>query len=169
MGDAPPRIRIAPAEERDVGLVLQLIRELAAYERAADQVEATEELLRRNLFGPRPYAEAAIAYVDRGAGEQPAGLALFFHNFSTWTGRPGLYLEDLFVRPEFRGLGVGRMLLVQLARIARDRECGRMEWVVLDWNEPSIRFYLGLGAQQMKDWIIHRVSGPTLDRLAALE
>ncbi|KAJ2452775.1 acetyltransferase [Coemansia sp. RSA 2336] len=162
------RIRLAPATADDVGLILWFIRQLAAYEKAPEQVTATEDLLRQTLFGPRPYAEVILAYASDGAAEKPAGFALFFHNYSTWVGKPGLYLEDLFVCPEFRGRGVGKRLLVQLAQIARERQCGRMEWVVLDWNEPSIQFYLSLGARQMKEWIIHRVSGPALESLAHL-
>ncbi|KAJ1842303.1 hypothetical protein LPJ70_003872, partial [Coemansia sp. RSA 2708] len=139
-------ITLRPATEQDVGLVLWFIRQLATYERAPEQVTATESLLRKNLFGPTPYAQVILASV----GDQPAGFALYFYNFSTWLGQPGLYLEDLFVCPEFRGRGVGQRLLVQLANIARERECGRMEWVVLDWNDPAIQFYSKLGAQQMK-------------------
>ncbi|KAI9471348.1 acyl-CoA N-acyltransferase [Coemansia mojavensis] len=161
-------IRLAPATADDVGLILWFIKQLAAYEKAPEQVTATEDLLRQTLFGPRPYAEVILAYASDGAAEKPAGFALFFHNYSTWVGRPGLYLEDLFVCPEFRGRGVGKRLLVQLAQIARERQCGRMEWVVLDWNEPSIQFYLSLGAQQMKEWIIHRVSGRALESLSQL-
>ncbi|KAJ2158889.1 acetyltransferase [Coemansia sp. RSA 552] len=161
-------IRLAPAQRTDVGLVLWFIQQLAAYEKAPDQVTATEALLEKNLFGPRPYAEVILAFVDDGGtGEEtPAGFALYFYNFSTWVGKPGLYLEDLFVVPEFRGRGVGRRLLVQLGQIAKERDCGRMEWVVLDWNDPAMRFYLEMGARQMKEWIIHRVTGPALDRLA---
>ncbi|KAJ2761298.1 hypothetical protein IWQ56_005285 [Coemansia nantahalensis] len=162
-----PRVRIEPATEADVGLILEFIKELAEYERDPDAVEATEELLRKNLFGAQRYAEVVIAYVDDDGGRsEAAGFALFFHNFSTWKGRPGLYLEDLFVRGQHRGLGIGRRLLVQLAHIARERECGRMEWVVLDWNAPAIQFYLGLGARQMKEWIINRVDGRALAALA---
>ncbi|KAJ2348377.1 acetyltransferase [Coemansia erecta] len=167
-GGSEVRIRLTPATEQDVGLVLWFIKELATYERAPEQVTATEDLLRKNLFGPRAYAEVILAFVSTNGVERPAGFALYFHNFSTWVGRPGLYLEDLFVCREFRGLGVGKRLLVQLAQVARERECGRMEWVVLDWNEPSIQFYLSLGAQQMKEWIIHRVSGRALQDMAGL-
>ncbi|KAJ2741836.1 acetyltransferase [Coemansia sp. BCRC 34301] len=166
---ASPRVRLAPATEADAGLILWFIQQLAVYEKATpDQVPATEALLRENLFGAHPFAHVIIAYVTTSPeeAEKPAGFALYFFNFSSWLGRPGLYLEDLFVCPEFRSLGIGRRLLVQLARIASDRQCGRFEWVVLDWNEPSIQFYLALGAKQMKEWIIHRVSGPALDALA---
>ncbi|KAJ2835719.1 acetyltransferase [Coemansia sp. 'formosensis'] len=162
-----PTVRLAPATESDVGLILWFIQQLAIYEKATpDQVTATEDLLRQNLFGPQPYAQVIIAYVSQEGVENPAGFALYFYNFSTWLGRPGLYLEDLFVCPEFRSLGIGKRLLVQLAQVAKDRECGRFEWVVLDWNEPAIQFYLRLGAKQMKEWIINRVSGPALDALA---
>ncbi|KAJ2893713.1 acetyltransferase [Coemansia aciculifera] len=164
-----PSVRLAPATEADCGLILWFIQQLAIYEKATpDQVPATESLLRSNLFGAHPYAQVIIAYVTLAAGEEekPAGFALYFYNFSSWEGRPGLYLEDLFVCPEYRSLGIGKRLLVQLAQVAKDRQCGRFEWVVLDWNEPSIQFYLGLGAKQMKEWIIHRVSGPALDKLA---
>ncbi|PIA14191.1 acyl-CoA N-acyltransferase [Coemansia reversa NRRL 1564] len=170
-----PQLRLVPATERDVGLILWFIQQLALYEKASEQVTATEDLLRQNLFGSRPYAEVIIAYVRHNptpdqpsAVESPAGFALYFHNFSTWVGRPGLYLEDLFVCSEYRGLGIGKRLLAQLASIARERQCGRMEWVVLDWNEPSIQFYQSLGAEQLKEWIINRVSGKALEHLASL-
>lgn len=156
-------IRIVPATERDVPLILQMIRDLAEYERMADLVVATEAGLRDALFGARPDAEVIFAY----AGDRPAGFALFFHNFSTFVGCRGLYLEDLFVRPEFRGAGIGKRLLVELARIAVARGCGRLEWSVLDWNEPAIGFYRRLGARPMDDWTIFRVSGDALTRLAA--
>src|SRR5262245_946388 len=137
----------------DVGLILSFIRQLAEYERLLDQVVASEELLREQLFGARPAAEVVIA---RWAGE-PAGFALYFHNFSTFLGRRGLYLEDLFVRPAFRGKGVGRALLAFLARTAVARGCGRLEWWVLDWNEPAIGFYRSLGAEPMNDWTVYRL------------
>ena len=159
--DAPP-CRIRPAVEADVPLVLALIRELAEYERLADQVTATESDLREALFGPAPSAEAVIATVDDG----PAGFALFFHSFSTFTGRPGLYLEDLYVRPGRRGRGIGRRLLAHLARLARERGCSRFEWAVLDWNEPAIRCYRRVGAAPMDDWTVYRLTGAALDRLA---
>jgi GNAT superfamily N-acetyltransferase len=154
-------IRIEPATERDVPLILRLITGLAEYERLAHQVVATEDALRDTLFGPRPAAEVVIAY----AGDEPAGFALWFHNYSTFLARPGLYLEDLFVRPEWRGKGIGRALLAHLARVAVARGCGRMEWSVLDWNESAIGFYRRLGAELLDDWRICRVTG---DRLAAL-
>ncbi|MEO5718274.1 MAG: GNAT family N-acetyltransferase, partial [Chthoniobacterales bacterium] len=135
------QIRLAQCD--DVPIILALIRELAEYERAPDEVIATEEQLRENLFGPHPAAEVMIG---EEAGK-PVSFALFFHNFSTWMGRRGLYLEDLFVRPAVRGKGYGRALLVRLAELARERDCGRMEWAVLDWNKPAIQFYLKLGAR----------------------
>ncbi|KAI9490848.1 acyl-CoA N-acyltransferase [Zychaea mexicana] len=157
-------VDIRPATPNDIPLILQFIKDLALYEKAPEAVVATEELLRKNLFGERPYAEVILAYVE----DKAAGFALFFHNFSTWTGRPGLYLEDLFVRPEFRGLGIGKKLLIQLAHIAKERECGRYEWVVLDWNEPSRKFYEAMGAKPQKEWIIYRAEGKSLDDLASM-
>src|SRR5438105_11998841 len=156
------RLRIARATERDVPLILRLIRDLAEYERMSRDVVATEDGLREALFGPRPAAEVVVGY----AGDEPAGFALFFHNFSTFLGKPGLYLEDLFVVPKFRGRGYGKALLVHLAQIAVERKCGRFEWTVLDWNEPAIGFYRKLGAVPMEDWTIFRVSGDALERLA---
>lgn len=161
-GAAAASLSIEPATPADVGLILSFIRELADYERLLDQVVASEELLREQLFGARPGAEAVIA---RWQGE-PAGFALFFHNFSTFVGRRGLYLEDLFVRPAYRGHGVGRALLAFLARLALARGCGRLEWWVLDWNEPAIGFYRGLGAEAMSDWTVYRLTGEPLRALA---
>lgn len=155
-------MRIRAATEDDVPLVHRFIRELAEYERLEHEVVATEDHLRETLFGQRPYAEVMIAEME---GE-PAGFALFFHNYSTFLARPGLYLEDLYVRPEMRGRGVGRALLAHLARLAVERGCGRLEWWVLDWNESAIRFYRSLGAQAMDDWTIFRVTGDALHRLA---
>ena len=157
-------LRIVPATERDAPLILQMIKDLAEYERMADQVKATEASVRETLFGARPAAEVVIGY----AGEAPAGFALFFPNYSTFVGRPGLYLEDLFVRPEFRGHGFGKQLLAHLAKIAIDRGYGRFEWSVLDWNEPAIGFYKRLGAVPMDDWTIFRVTGDALTRLAGV-
>ena len=151
------------ATESDVPLILTFIKALAEYERMAGQVVATEERLRGSLFGPRRYAEVLIGEEDG----QPVAFALFFHNYSTFLAQPGLYLEDLFVKPEYRGRGYGRMLLARLARIARDRNCGRFEWWVLDWNEPAIRFYKNLGAEPMNEWTVFRVTGEALERLAA--
>jgi GNAT superfamily N-acetyltransferase len=155
------RILIRPATPDDVPLILQLIRELAEYERLAHEVSATEEQLRATLFGARPVAEVVIASHD----DAPAGFAVFFANYSTFLGRPGLYLEDLFVRPDARGNGIGRALLEYLARLTVDRGWGRLEWRVLDWNEPSIAFYKKLGAEPLDDWTVFRVTGNALLRL----
>jgi GNAT superfamily N-acetyltransferase len=155
-------LRIERATERDVPLILRLITELADYERMSDEVVATEDGLRRTLFGPRPAAEVIVGY----AGDEPAGFALFFHNYSTFLGKPGLYLEDLFVVPKFRGRGYGKALLVHLAKLAVERDCGRFEWSVLDWNEPAIGFYKKLGATPMDAWKIMRVAGDALHKLA---
>ena len=156
-------IRIERATERDVPVILQMIRDLAEYERMSDQVVATETGLRESLFSGQRDAEVLLAYAD----DKPAGFALFFHNFSTFVGRKGLYLEDLFVKPELRGAGIGKRLLVELARIAVERRCGRFEWSVLDWNEPAIGFYRKLGAVTMNEWTIFRVTGDALAQLAA--
>lgn len=150
------------ARAGDAPLLLSLIRELAEYEKLSHEAVATEEMLRDNLFGERRFAEALIGeYRD-----EPAAFALFFHNFSTFLGKPGLYLEDLFVKPHLRGNGFGKTMLSYLARLARERGCGRFEWSVLDWNEPALRFYRSLGAAAMDDWTVHRVSGLALDDLA---
>jgi GNAT superfamily N-acetyltransferase len=153
-------IRFATVD--DVPAVLRFIKDLAEYERLADRVVATEELIRETVFGARRYAEVLIGEVN---GE-PAGFALFFHNYSTFLARPGIYLEDLFVRPEFRGKGYGKALLAKLADIAIERNCGRVEWAVLDWNTPSIDFYKSIGAVQMSDWQIFRLRGEALEKLA---
>jgi len=163
--DIPSDFRIRPARVEDVPIILQLIRDLATYERAPDEVVATEEQLIDVLFDERPGAEVLLAF----EGESPVGFALYFYNFSTWLGRPGLYLEDLFVKPEKRGKGYGRALLVGLARIARDRGCGRMEWAVLDWNEPAINFYRALGAKPMDEWTVFRLTRDEIARLATSE
>jgi len=160
MTDSIFQIRLAQPD--DVPVILALIHELAEYERAPNEVIATENLLRENLFGPNPAAEVLLGE----ANNEPVCFALFFHNFSTWMGRRGLYLEDLFVRPERRGNGYGRALLVRLAQIARERECGRMEWAVLDWNEPAIQFYRKLGALPNDDWTIFRLTRDAIARLA---
>ena len=152
------------AEARDVPLILQFIRDLAAYEKLSHEVVATEELLRAWLFEKR-VAEVIFAVVD---GIE-AGFALFFHNFSTFLGRAGIYLEDLYVKPEYRGRGIGKGLLRHLAQIAVARGCGRLEWACLDWNRPSIDFYLSLGAQPMDEWTVYSLSGDTLRRLAESE
>jgi len=154
---------IRPATIRDVPIILELIRDLATYERAPHDVTATEEQLTDVLFGEKQAAEVLLAF----EGDTPIGFAVFFHNFSTWLGRPGLYLEDLFVRPEHRGKGYGRALLVYLAGIACDRGCGRMEWAVLDWNAPAIDFYKKLGAAQLEEWKIFRLTRDGIAKLAA--
>lgn len=168
MNSAKPASRsvaVRPATPADVSLILQLIRDLAEYERAAEQVVATEQTLSRHLFGEGfgrgPVAEALIGEIDG----VPQGFALYFSNFSTWLARPGIYLEDLFVRPATRGRGLGKALLVELARIALRRGCGRLEWSVLDWNEPAIGFYKALGAVPMNEWTVFRLTGESLERL----
>jgi GNAT superfamily N-acetyltransferase len=150
------------ATEADIPLILAFIKELAEYERLSHEVVATEETLRETLFGERRVAEVLLGYADGS----PVAFALFFHNFSTFLGRPGIYLEDLFVRPEHRGLGFGKEMLRYLARIARERNCGRLEWWVLDWNESAIQFYKSLGAAPMDEWTVYRVAGDALDELA---
>ncbi len=156
---------IRPAAESDLDTIIGLIHALAEYEREPGAVTLEREELRDHLFGPHPFAEVLIAETDGGAN---AGFALFFHNYSTWAGKPGIYLEDLFVRPELRGAGYGRALLVALAGIAVERGCGRFEWSVLDWNEPSIAFYRALGAIPMEEWTVYRVAGDALTALASL-
>lgn len=157
-----PELEIRPGTEDDVPLILSLIRELAEYERLSHEVVATEDTLRDSLFGERRVAEVLLGYI----GDEPASFALFFHNFSTFLGRPGIYLEDLYVKPEFRGSGVGSAMLVRLARLARERSCGRLEWSVLDWNEPAIGFYEMLGASPVSGWTVYRVTGEALEELA---
>jgi GNAT superfamily N-acetyltransferase len=154
--------KIRTARLADVPTILQLIRDLATYERAPNEVTATEEQLVDVLFGERPAAEVLLAFEN----ETPVGFAVFFHNFSTWLGRPGLYLEDLFVKPEKRGKGYGRALLVDLAKIAYERGCGRMEWAVLDWNNPAIKFYRALGAKPMDEWTVFRLTRDGIAELA---
>ena len=158
-----PVLSIRPATADDVPLIRQLIAELADYERLAHAAVATDDDLRAQLFGARPAAEVLIGEVD---GE-PAGFALFFHNFSTFLGKRGLYLEDLFVRPAARGAGLGRHLMAALARIAVQRDCGRFEWSVLDWNAPAIAFYRRLGAVGLDEWTVQRLDGEALHALAA--
>ena len=157
-----PRIEIRAATPDDVPLIFALIGELAEYEKLSHEVVATEQQIRATLFGDRSVAEVLIASLDG----TPVGFALFFPNYSTFLGRPGLYLEDLFVRPEARGFGAGRELLEHLARLAVDRGWGRLEWRVLDWNEPSIAFYRKLGAEPLEDWTVFRVTGEALKKLA---
>ncbi len=155
-------IHLRFASAADIPHILAFIRELGEYEKLAHEVVADEATLTTQLFGDRPAAEVIIAEVDG----QPAGFALFFHNFSTFLGQRGLYLEDLFVRPQFRGLGLGKRLMVHLAKLAVERDCGRFEWSVLDWNEPAIRFYRSLGASGMQEWTVQRVTGAALRALA---
>jgi GNAT superfamily N-acetyltransferase len=155
--------RIVPATEQDVPVILEMIRGLAEYEKLSHLVVATEDLLRNTLFGPRPGAEVLLGYLD---GEC-AGFALFFPNYSTFLAKPGIYLEDLFVKPDLRGKGVGLALLKRLARLAVERGCGRVEWSVLNWNEPSIQFYTSLGAKPMDEWTGYRLTGEALQKLGA--
>ena len=158
-----PDIKITFATISDVPLILQFIKELAEYEQLLHEVVATEELLQETLFGDQAHAEVIIGYL----GEKPVSFALFFHNFSTFLGKPGLYLEDLYVKPEARGQGIGKKMLTYLAQLAKDRNCGRFEWWVLDWNESAINFYKSLGAKAMDEWTVYRVTGEALDKLAA--
>jgi GNAT superfamily N-acetyltransferase len=158
------RITLTAAQESDVPLILYFIRQLAEYERLASKVVASEAILRESLFGKQSKAEVVIARF----GDEPAGIAVFFHNFSTFAGRAGIYLEDLFVEPKFRRHGIGKALLAHLAKLTKDRNCARLEWAVLDWNAPAIKFYKKLGAEAMDDWTVYRVSGDELDRLAQL-
>ncbi|HTP81060.1 MAG TPA: GNAT family N-acetyltransferase [Bacteroidota bacterium] len=159
---SPFSIRIEPAKVKDVPLIFEFIQGLAEYERLAHSVVATEMQVRKSLFGRRKYAEVLLAKV----GRQAAGFALYFHNYSTFLAQPGIYLEDLFVKPEFRGKGIGKALLVRLAQIALERDCGRLEWAVLDWNASAIDFYRKLGAVHMKDWDVYRLTGEQLEKLA---
>lgn len=153
---------IRPARPGEAPLVLSFIKELAEFEKLSHEVQATAAMLEARLFGPRPFAEVIFAELD-GA---PVGFALFFHNFSTFLAKPGLYLEDLFVRPSARGKGIGKALLTHLAQVAVERDCGRMEWWVLDWNADAMRFYEGLGAKAMDEWTVYRLTGDTLTAAA---
>jgi GNAT superfamily N-acetyltransferase len=155
-------VTIRPAAAHELPLVLEFIRELAVYERLEHEMSATTAELATSLFGPRPYAEVVFACLDG----TPVGFALFFHNFSTFIGKPGIYLEDLFVRPQARGRSIGRHLLAWLARTTLERGCARLDWAVLDWNAPSIAFYRSVGAVAQDEWTIMRVSGAALERLA---
>ena len=155
-------LSIRPATSADLSLIAQFIRDLAEYEKLAHEVRFDEAVLGERLFGLRPYAEVLIGEIDG----LPQGFALFFHNFSTFEGKPGVYLEDLFVRPEARGSGLGKALLAALAQIAIERDCARLEWWVLDWNDPAIRFYKKLGAKPMDEWTTFRVDGDTLHAIA---
>lgn len=156
-------ISIRPASSADLPLIAQLIRDLAEYEKLAEDVRFDQAVLGQKLFGPRPYAEVLIGEMDG----QPQAFALFFHNFSTFEGRPGIYLEDLFVRPEARGSGLGKALLAHLATLTIERDCARLEWSVLDWNAPAIGFYQKLGARLMEDWTVMRLDGANLSQLGA--
>ena len=156
-------LSIRAATSSDIALIGQFIRDLAAYEKLAHAVRFDEAVMAQKLFGPRPYAEVLIGEIDNVA----EGFALFFHNFSTFEGRPGIYLEDLFVRPDARGSGLGKALLGRLAALAVERDCARLEWSVLDWNTPAIDFYKALGATPMDEWTVYRVDGDALTGLAA--
>jgi len=155
--------KIRPAVENDAGTILSLIKELADFEHLSHQVVATEADIRRSLFGARPFAEALIGEYE----ESPVSFALFFYNFSTFIGKPGIYLEDLYVKPQYRSRGFGRRMLAHIARLAKERSCARFEWSVLDWNEPAIRTYDRLNAKPMKEWILYRLTGEALEKLAA--
>ncbi|MGH9582897.1 MAG: GNAT family N-acetyltransferase [Bryobacteraceae bacterium] len=155
-------LRIVSANEQDVPLILRFICKLAEYEKLLDTVTADERSLRDSLFGARPAAEALLAYW----GADPAGFAVFFHNFSTFAGRPGIYIEDVFVEPAHRGRGIGKALFTHIAKRAKERGCARVEWAVLDWNRPAIEFYRKLGAAPMDEWTIFRLGGEAIDRLA---
>lgn len=155
--------KIREATAGDVALILSFIKELADYEKLSHEVEATEQLLTETLFGDKPHANVVIGYLDN----QPVCFALYFHNYSTFLGRPGIYLEDLFVKPKARGKGLGKQMLAYLARLAKKLHCGRLEWWVLDWNKDAIGFYKRLGAKAMDEWTTQRVTGEALDKLAA--
>lgn len=156
-------LNIRSATHNDVPVILGFIKALAEYEKLTHEVVATEDSLRATLFGEKTFAEVVIGYAENGI---PAGFALFFHNYSTFLSKPGIYLEDLFVKPEFRGKGYGKSLLIYLARLAEERQCGRLEWSVLDWNTPAIDFYKSLGAKPMDEWTMFRVTGEALTTLA---
>lgn len=162
MTESSVNYRIAPARPEDVAIMIALVRELAEFERLLHEVRITPEDLHAHLFGPRPYCEAAVIWV----GDEAAGFALWFHNYSTFMGRPGLYLEDLYVRPVFRGQGCGEGLLKHLAGLAVERGCARLEWSVLDWNQRAIGFYKSMGAAPMDEWTVYRVTGDSLLALA---
>jgi GNAT superfamily N-acetyltransferase len=156
-----PGFQIRAASAAEVPVILSFIKKLAAYEKLSHEVVATDALVRETLFGARPTAEVAIGYLE----DKPVGFVLFFHNYSTFLGRPGIYIEDLFVEENFRRRGYGRALLLYVARLAKERRCGRLEWSVLDWNEPAISFYKKLGALPMSEWTVFRVTGDSLDEL----
>jgi len=156
---------IKPATIKDVPVILSFIKELAEYEKLLHEVTATEEILKETLFGETAYAKAIIGYWN----ENPVSFALYFHNFSTFLGRPGIYLEDLFVKPEVRNKGIGQKMLSYLAKLAKEKNCGRLEWWVLDWNKPAISFYNRIGAKAMDEWTVYRITGAALDDLAKSE
>ena len=156
------KVVIRKGQEKDLGLIIELIKELAIFEKLLDEVVANESVLRKTLFGDKPYAEVIIAEVDGS----PMGFALFFHNFSTFLGRPGIYLEDLYVRPEARGKGVGKKLLQYLAALCVERQCKRLEWSVLDWNKGAIGFYESIGAKPMSGWTTYRLDGEALENFS---
>lgn len=160
---AAPGLRIREAVESDSGTILKFITELAEFEKLLHEVEATEDILRKNIF-ERHSAEVVLAEVDG----TPVGFALFFHNFSTFIGKPGIYLEDLYVKPEHRGKGYGKRLLIHLAKLAKERDCGRFEWAVLNWNEKAISFYKSIGAKPMNEWKVYRLAGEDLENAASL-
>jgi len=155
------KIKIRPATENDVPLIFSLIKEIAEYEKLSNEVVATEEKVKETLFGNKSYAEVIIAEYEN----EPAGQALFFHNYSTFLSQPGIYLEDLFVRPDYRGKGIGKELLKSLVGIAKERNCGRVEWVVLNWNKSAINFYKSLGASPMDEWTTYRLTSDNFDKL----
>lgn len=159
-----PEVRIVNAVEKDVPLILDFIQQLAEYEKLSHQVVATPDILDRSLFGPKANAEVLFAEVD----DKKVGFAIFYTNFSTFLGRPGIYLEDLFVLPEARGKGIGKKLLAHLAKLTQERELGRLDWAVLDWNKPSIDFYDSIGAKPLSDWITYRLEGDALKYLSTL-
>ncbi|MFA9213797.1 MAG: N-acetyltransferase family protein [Candidatus Methylacidiphilales bacterium] len=152
---------IKSATKNDAGIILELIKEIAAYEKLADQVEATEEQIINHLFSEKTYAECIIGFENN----IPIGFALFFHNYSTFVSRPGIYLEDLFVKEKYRGKGYGKKLLLSLVKIADERNCGRVEWSVLDWNKPAIDFYESLGATPMNEWTVYRLNQVAINKL----
>ncbi|MHB9013988.1 MAG: GNAT family N-acetyltransferase [Ignavibacteriaceae bacterium] len=159
------KLVIREATKKDVSLILSLIKELAVYEKLLHEVVATEDQLTEMLFGQKKYAEVLIANYDN----ENAGFALFFHNFSTFLGKPGIYLEDLYVKPQLRGKGIGKSLLLSLVKLAKERNCGRVEWAVLNWNEPSIKFYKSLGAKPMNQWTVYRLSEDEINSLNELK
>jgi GNAT superfamily N-acetyltransferase len=157
-----PGFQIKLAEPDDTPLILSFIKELAAYENLSHEVVADEATLRQSLFGERRIAEVIIGLFE----EKPIGFALYFHNFSTFLGKPGIYIEDIYVKPEMRGRGIGSLMFAYLAKLARERNCGRLEWWVLDWNQPAIDFYKKLGAAPMDEWTVNRLTGEALEKLA---